>query len=122
MKWKLHLHSLHTSRSAPVAINPLHLAQGTSRVFCKLILASGEAAACLARAMDLGAAACCSEAAGVMKAALHMTVEYLKTREQFGVTIGTFQAHSGSEGTCALFSLYLRGCVGSEAAAFAEYI
>ena len=58
----------------------------------RMLGAEGEAAACLARAMDLGAAACCSEAAGVMKAALHMTVEYLKTREQFGVTIGTFQA------------------------------
>ncbi|MBK8254718.1 MAG: acyl-CoA dehydrogenase family protein [Polyangiaceae bacterium] len=44
------------------------------------------------RALDIGAAAACSEGVGVMKVALAMTVEYLKTREQFGTKIGTFQA------------------------------
>ena len=42
--------------------------------------------------MDIGAAAACAEGLGVMRASLAMTVEYLKTREQFGVKIGTFQA------------------------------
>jgi alkylation response protein AidB-like acyl-CoA dehydrogenase len=42
--------------------------------------------------MDLGAAAACAEGVGVMRTALQMTVEYLRTREQFGVKIGTFQA------------------------------
>src|SRR5215212_10190533 len=38
------------------------------------------------------AAASCAEGYGVMKTALAMTIEYLRTREQFGVKIGTFQA------------------------------
>ena len=46
----------------------------------------------LSELFDLGAAACCAEAVGVMQTVLDMTVEYLKTREQFGVKIGTFQA------------------------------
>ncbi len=58
----------------------------------RLLGAEGGAAPTLERALDLGAAAACSEGYGVMKAALAMTVEYLKTREQFGVKIGTFQA------------------------------
>jgi alkylation response protein AidB-like acyl-CoA dehydrogenase len=43
-------------------------------------------------ALDRGAAAACSEGYGVIKSSLAMTVEYLKTREQFGTKIGTFQA------------------------------
>lgn len=43
-------------------------------------------------AMDLGAAAACAEGLGIAKRVLDMTVEYLGTREQFGVKIGTFQA------------------------------
>lgn len=46
----------------------------------------------LTHALDVGAAAACAEGYGVMKTALAMTVDYLKTREQFGVKIGTFQA------------------------------
>jgi alkylation response protein AidB-like acyl-CoA dehydrogenase len=46
----------------------------------------------LEKAMDFGAAACCAEGVGVMRTALLTTVEYLKTREQFGVKIGSFQA------------------------------
>jgi len=34
----------------------------------------------------------CAEAVGAMKFACDTTLEYLKTRKQFGVTIGTFQA------------------------------
>jgi pimeloyl-CoA dehydrogenase small subunit len=33
-----------------------------------------------------------AEAVGAMEAALHITVDYLKTRNQFGVTLNTFQA------------------------------
>jgi len=46
----------------------------------------------LQRALDYGAAATVAEGLGVAQAMLAMTVEYLKTREQFGVKIGTFQA------------------------------
>jgi alkylation response protein AidB-like acyl-CoA dehydrogenase len=43
-------------------------------------------------AMDFGAALGCAEAAGAMKFSCDTTLEYLKTRKQFGVPIGTFQA------------------------------
>lgn len=46
----------------------------------------------LARALDLGVAAWCAEAVGIMKATLDATVEYLRTRVQFGQAIGRFQA------------------------------
>jgi alkylation response protein AidB-like acyl-CoA dehydrogenase len=42
--------------------------------------------------VDFGTALVCAEAVGVMKFACDTTLEYLKTRKQFGVTIGTFQA------------------------------
>lgn len=42
--------------------------------------------------LDGGAAAACAEGLGVAERVLAMTVEYLKTREQFGVPIGSFQA------------------------------
>ncbi|OYU47935.1 MAG: pimeloyl-CoA dehydrogenase small subunit [Rhizobiales bacterium PAR1] len=44
------------------------------------------------RAYDEVIAALASEAFGVMDEAVSMTVEYLKTRQQFGVAIGSFQA------------------------------
>jgi len=44
------------------------------------------------RAIDRGIAALCAEAVGVMNALNKATLEYLKTRKQFGVVIGTFQA------------------------------
>jgi len=42
--------------------------------------------------IDYGAALICAEAVGAMKFACEATLEYLKTRKQFGVPIGTFQA------------------------------
>ncbi len=42
--------------------------------------------------LDFGAALSCAEAVGAMKFACDTTLEYLKTRKQFGVPIGTFQA------------------------------
>jgi alkylation response protein AidB-like acyl-CoA dehydrogenase len=41
---------------------------------------------------DFAAALICAEAVGAMKYACDATLEYLKTRKQFGVPIGTFQA------------------------------
>lgn len=43
------------------------------------------------RAYDEAIAALASEAFGVMDEAVAMTVDYLKTRQQFGVAIGSFQ-------------------------------
>ena len=45
----------------------------------------------LDRVLDYGAVASCAEALGVCQATLDMTKDHLKTREQFGVPIGTFQ-------------------------------
>ena len=42
--------------------------------------------------MDYATALVCAEAVGAMKFACDTTLEYLKTRKQFGVPIGTFQA------------------------------
>jgi alkylation response protein AidB-like acyl-CoA dehydrogenase len=43
-------------------------------------------------ALDIGLAALCSEAVGIMEATVAATTEYLKTRHQFGQPIGRFQA------------------------------
>jgi pimeloyl-CoA dehydrogenase small subunit len=40
---------------------------------------------------DLAIAAVCAEAVGAMAALHELTLDYLKTRKQFGVTIGSFQ-------------------------------
>ena len=52
----------------------------------------GGGAAALEEAIDFGTALICAEAVGAMKFACDTTLEYLKTRKQFGVPIGTFQA------------------------------
>ena len=52
----------------------------------------GGAREALEEAMDLGAAGACAEGAAITRTVLHMTTEYLRTREQFGVKIGSFQA------------------------------
>ena len=46
----------------------------------------------LTHAIDIGIAATCAEAVGVMDKALAITVEYMNTRKQFGVLISSFQA------------------------------
>jgi pimeloyl-CoA dehydrogenase small subunit len=44
------------------------------------------------RVVDEARTALCAEAVGLMDESLKTTVEYLKTRKQFGVAIGTFQS------------------------------
>lgn len=46
----------------------------------------------LEHAVDIGIAALCAEAVGLMDRTVALTAEYLNTRKQFGVAIGTFQA------------------------------
>ena len=46
----------------------------------------------LEHAIDMGIAASCAEAVGVMDKTLAVTVEYMNTRRQFGVPISSFQA------------------------------
>ena len=43
-------------------------------------------------AFDIGLAALCADAVGVMQALVDATVDYVRTRQQFGQPIGRFQA------------------------------
>jgi alkylation response protein AidB-like acyl-CoA dehydrogenase len=52
----------------------------------------GAALAAIEAALDIGLAALCAEAVGVMQALVDATVAYVQTRQQFGVAIGRFQA------------------------------
>ncbi|WP_233235784.1 acyl-CoA dehydrogenase family protein [Bordetella sp. LUAb4] len=64
------------------------------------VLARGEAArAALALALQWGNAALCAHAAGAIDRLLGITVDYLKTRKQFGQPLAAFQAlqHSMAE-------------------------
>ena len=55
-----------------------------------LLVADGLAV--LETAVDVGIAAQCAEAVGLMEQFTRLTADYLNTRKQFGVTIGSFQA------------------------------
>ena len=57
-----------------------------------LLGAEGQALAAISAVNDLGIAALCAEAVGALQASLDATVEYTKTRKQFGQPIGKFQA------------------------------
>ncbi|HKM63181.1 MAG TPA: acyl-CoA dehydrogenase family protein [Acidisphaera sp.] len=66
----------------------IHL-QGTPAT--PLGTATGSAFAIIERVVDRATAALCAEAIGAMEALHAMTVDYLKTRKQFGRPIGDFQ-------------------------------
>ena len=57
-----------------------------------LLGAEGQALATLEHAVGRGIVALCAEALGAMDVARQATLEYLQTRKQFGVPIGSFQA------------------------------
>jgi alkylation response protein AidB-like acyl-CoA dehydrogenase len=52
----------------------------------------GQGLGLVERAVDKGIAALCAEAVGIIAALNEATLNYLKTRKQFGVPIGKFQA------------------------------
>jgi alkylation response protein AidB-like acyl-CoA dehydrogenase len=52
----------------------------------------GAAQPAIEAALDIGLAALCAEAVGVMQALVDATVQYVQTRHQFGQPIGRFQA------------------------------
>lgn len=73
-------------RAADLTLNDVHLPASAR-------LGNGaDARSALLHALDGAVAALCAEAVGIMQATLDMTVEYLKTRKQFGRAIGDFQA------------------------------
>ena len=52
----------------------------------------GGACAAVDAALDIGLAALCAEAVGILDATVAATADYLRTRKQFGQPIGRFQA------------------------------
>jgi alkylation response protein AidB-like acyl-CoA dehydrogenase len=58
----------------------------------QLLFASGEGFAPLQQTVNAAMLALCAEALGVMQLLQATTLDYVKTRKQFGVTIGSFQA------------------------------
>jgi len=58
----------------------------------ELVGAEGQAGALLARVIDRATIGLCAEMLGGMQQAFALTVEHLKTRKQFDVAIGSFQA------------------------------
>lgn len=57
-----------------------------------LLGTAGAAAEALDRALDIARVTLCAEAIGVMTTALQQTIDYIKTRRQFGRAIAEFQA------------------------------
>ncbi|RZL64257.1 MAG: acyl-CoA dehydrogenase [Variovorax sp.] len=55
-------------------------------------LVTTDGLAALEHAVDIGIAALCAEAVGVMDKTVTLTIDYMNQRKQFGVVISTFQA------------------------------
>jgi alkylation response protein AidB-like acyl-CoA dehydrogenase len=72
-------------RAAEVALSGVRV--GADRVLGEV----GAGLAWVERAHELGIAAACAEALGIMTVLLEETGAYVKTRKQFGVAIGQFQ-------------------------------
>jgi alkylation response protein AidB-like acyl-CoA dehydrogenase len=76
---------------------PTHDGQRAAEVTLKnargeLLGKEGQGLALLEHAQARGIAALCAEAVGNMAALVELTLSYIKTRKQFGVPIGSFQA------------------------------
>ena len=76
---------------------PTHDGQRAAEVTLKnargeLLGKDGQGAALVEWAIGRGIAALCAEAVGNMAALVELTLAYIKTRKQFGVPIGSFQA------------------------------
>ncbi|GAC14525.1 acyl-CoA dehydrogenase family protein [Aliiglaciecola lipolytica] len=71
----------------------------------------GDSIDAINHSLDLGRLCLSSEILGASKALFDMTVEYLKTREQFGVKIGTFQALQHRAANCYVELELAQSCV-----------
>ena len=74
------------TRGAEIILSEVHV-PGSARLDV-----TAEGLAVMERASDAALAASLAECVGIMDTMLETTVEYLKTRKQFGKTIGEFQA------------------------------
>ena len=83
------------SRRAYPTVDGLHAAEvtlaGVSVTAGDLLGPAGAAYPLIERVIDEASVAICAEAVGIMDVLVDATVEYLKTREQFGGPIGRFQ-------------------------------
>lgn len=89
------------SNAAGVTLNPYRTVDGQRAADIKfagvklgadaLLGAAGEALPLIEEATDFATALLCAEAVGAMKYANDATLEYTKTRKQFGVPIASFQ-------------------------------
>ena len=86
------------ARGAVGATSAGHLCQDGSRaanvtlVNTPATLLTRDGLRALQQANDVGTAALCAQAVGVMDKTIALTAEYLNTRKQFGVAIASFQA------------------------------
>jgi alkylation response protein AidB-like acyl-CoA dehydrogenase len=78
--------TLDGQRAADIRFDNVLVAPG------QLLGTPGEGGAILDAALDYGTGLLCAEALGAMEALFQATLDYLKTRQQFGVPIGKFQA------------------------------
>jgi pimeloyl-CoA dehydrogenase small subunit len=86
------------TRAAEISLSGVRVEAGD------LLGVAGEAFPVIARVVEAGIAATCAEAVGAMDAMQAMTLDYLKTRQQFGKPIGENQAlqHRAAEMLVAL--------------------
>jgi alkylation response protein AidB-like acyl-CoA dehydrogenase len=91
--------SLFTVRRDAVSLTPYRTLDGACAADVALTDApgtlvgeEGRAPEAISNALDLGLAALCADGVGALQATLDATVEYTKTRRQFGVPIAKFQA------------------------------
>jgi alkylation response protein AidB-like acyl-CoA dehydrogenase len=86
-----------------VSVKPMPSMDGTRKLYevgfdgvsvaeADALGADGDARGALIDALDVGCAVLCAEMVGGMQWVLDATVEYAKTRQQFGRAIGSFQA------------------------------
>lgn len=96
------LFALDAAKTEGMTITPVKMMDGHRAAMIELrgaivredqrLGSEGGGLAALEEAMDVGAAAACAEGVGIMRTVMAMTADYLRTREQFGVKIGSFQA------------------------------